>query len=55
MHKTHICTLSFALLSLLSGHGHAQPMPHVPADHFVVPEGFEVTLWASFAAVLQPD
>ena len=54
MHKKHICALSFALLSLLSGHGHAQPMPHVPADHFVVPEGFEVTLWATSPLFYNP-
>jgi putative membrane-bound dehydrogenase-like protein len=54
MHKKHICALSFALLSMLSGHGHAQPMPHVPADHFVVPEGFEVTLWATSPLFYNP-
>ena len=54
MHKKHICALSFALLSMLTGHGHAQPMPHVPADHFVVPDGFEVTLWANSPLFYNP-
>lgn len=54
MHKKHICALSFALLSMLTGHGYAQPMPHVPADHFVVPDGFEVTLWANSPLFYNP-
>ena len=46
--------LSSLLLTSLSGLGLAKPMPHVPADHFVVPEGFEVTLWASSPLFYNP-
>ena len=43
-----------ATLVMLAGHAHAKPMPHVPADHFVVPEGFEVTLWATSPLFYNP-
>ena len=47
-------SLLLAALTSLAGTALAKPMPPVPADHFVVPEGFEVTLWASSPLFYNP-
>ncbi len=49
-----LTTLLFSAVSVCVATAEEAALPHVPADSFVVPEGFEVTLWATSPMFYNP-